>query len=96
MKLVNISYHFQYNERIERILDQNDIEHFIRFPMTEGKDTEGKHYGSQVHPGNVSLVQAQVPDTSVDSLLDDLEEFKEERKAHQHLEALVLSVDRKL
>lgn len=96
MKFVHVTYHFEYAGAIEEILDAHDIEDYARYPMMEGTDEKGKHFGTQVHPGNVSVVQAQVPDHDLDALMDDLKEFKESKKAHEHLEALVLPIERRL
>lgn len=96
MKFVQINYHFEYADTIEDILDANGITDYARYSMMEGKNEEGKHFGTQVHPGNVSIVQAQVPEESLDRLMDDLKEFKEDKRAHEHLEALVLPIERRL
>lgn len=96
MKFVHITYHFEYAERIEDILDKHEIQDYARYGMMEGKDEKGKHFGSQVHPGNVSVVQAQVPEDQLDDLMADLKTFKESKQAHEHLEALVLPIERRL
>lgn len=96
MKFLHLTYHFEYAPRIEEILDEHDPPHYVRYSMMQGKDSDGKHFGDQVHPGNVSIVQAQVPDEDLDALLADLKEFRDEKKAHEHLEAVVLPVERRL
>lgn len=96
MKFVHITYHFEYAEQIEAILDEHEIEDYTRYGMMEGKDQKGKHFGTQVYPGNVSVVQAQVPEDRLDDLMTDLKTFKESKPAHEHLEALVLPIERRL
>lgn len=96
MKLVHVTYHFEYTEAIEEILDDHEIEDYARYGMMEGKDEKGKHFGTQVHPGNVSVVQLQVPEDVLEGFLDDLREFRDAKEAHEHLEALVLPVERRL
>jgi hypothetical protein len=96
VKLVHVTYHFEYAETIEGILDNHDIEDYARYSMMEGRDEQGKHFGTQVHPGNVSVLQAQVSEEKLDELMADLKEFKESKPAHQHLEALVLPIERRL
>lgn len=96
MKLVHVTYHFEYAEAVEEILDEHEIEDYVRYGMMEGRDEKGKHFGSQVHPGNVSVVQAQVPEETMDGLLEDLRDFRDAKEAHEHLEALVLPVERRL
>jgi hypothetical protein len=96
MKLLHLTFHFEYGERIEAILDRHEIRDYVRLPMMEGKDLEGKHYGSQVFPGSTSVVQAQVPEDKVEGVFEDLRAFKEERRSHRHLEALLLPVEARL
>lgn len=96
MHLVQITFHFEFWENIEAILDEQQIDHFVQFPAVAGKDREGKHYGTQVFPGSVSLVQAQVEGENVDSLFEALKSFREERQAHRHIEAVVLQIARRL
>lgn len=96
MKFLHITFHFEYSENVEAILDRHGISDFIRIPMIEGKDRDGKHYGDQVFPGNTSVVQAQVPEEALEDLLADLKAFKEEKESHYHLQALVLPVERLL
>jgi hypothetical protein len=96
MKLVHITFHFEFAEIIEKILDRYDIPAFARYPMIEGKDGDGKHYGNKVFPGTITVVQALAADEEVEHLLDALGSFKKEKEAHEHLEVLVLPVERRL
>lgn len=96
MKFLHLTYHFQYNDIIEEILDEHEIENYARYPMIEARDNQGKHFGTQVHPGNSTVVEAQVPEEVVDDLLEDLRNFRDSRKAHEHLEALILPIEKKL
>lgn len=96
MKFLHIMVHFEFADRITRILDRHGVTTYARYSMIEGQDSEGKHYGTQVFPGNVSVIQAQVPEPRLDELMRQLQSFKEEKRAHQHLEALVLPVERRL
>ncbi|MBB5021562.1 PG0541 family transporter-associated protein [Desulfurispira natronophila] len=96
MKLVQIMVHFEYTEDIEEILDQHGKLHFVRYPMMESRDIEGKHFGSQIFPGNVTVYQAQVEDENLDGLLYELRAFREQKTAYQHLQALVLPIERAL
>ncbi len=96
MKLVAITFHFEYTAAIEAILDRHGVAEYVRFPMIEGKDAEGKHFGSQVFPGNSSVVHAQVPDEALDAVFDELGRFRDAKPAHRHLQALVLPIERRL
>ncbi|MCC5888801.1 MAG: hypothetical protein JJT88_20370 [Gammaproteobacteria bacterium] len=95
-KLVQIHVHFEYTEAIEAILDRHEITEAVRYPMMEGRDQDGKHYGTQVFPGNVTVVQAVVDESGLDDLFAELERFRSSKAAHAHLQALVLPIERRL
>jgi hypothetical protein len=93
MKLLHLTYHFEFSDRIETILDAHDIQNYVRHTPVAAKDCDGRHYGSKVFPGHNALVQAQVPDAAAESLFEKLKAFKEEAEAHRHLNAVLLPVD---
>ncbi len=96
MKLLQISVHFEYTDTIDRLLEGFGVTDYVRYPMIEGKDCDGKHFGSQVFPGNITVFQAQVREEQIDSLFSDLRKFREQKSAHRHLQAIVLPVERRL
>ena len=96
MKLVIISVHFEYADVIEEIVDRHAAQHYFVFPRIEGRDSEGFHEGSQVHPGNLAALQVRVDDDDVAALFDDLERFRREKKAHAHLEAVVVPIEKRM
>jgi len=96
MKLLHLSFHFEYAEIIDSILDRHDVSDYVRYSMVEGKDRDGKHFGTQVFPGNVTVVQAHIHEDKIDALINDLQTFKKEKAAHNHLTALILPVERQL
>lgn len=96
MKLVQIHVHFEYTDVIDDLLDRHDIAEYVRYPMMEGRDRDGKHYGTQVFPGNFTIVQAQVPEAGIDALLEDLDRFRRQKPAHEHVQALVMPIERRL
>lgn len=96
MKFMHITFHFEYSDQVEQILDRHEILNYVRYPMREGKDRDGKHYGNQVFPGSTTVMQAQVPEERVDAILQDLKAFREKKRSRLHLEALVIPIDRRL
>ncbi len=96
MKLVLIVFHFEYTAIIEALLDRHGVVHYVRHPMIEGKDVDGKHFGTQVFPGNSSVIQAQVASEQLDALFEELDAFRTSKPAHRHLQALVLPIERQL
>jgi hypothetical protein len=93
MKLVQIYYHFEFAEAIERILDRQGIENYLRHSRVAGRDREGKHFGTKIYPGSASMAQAQVPAEGVAPLLEALRDFQQAEASHQHLSAVVLPVE---
>lgn len=96
MKLLVITTHFEFAEIVERVLDSNGVAHYNRFGMIEGKDRDGRHMGTQVHPGNMTVFHAQAMEDQIDPIFAELKRFREAKKAHRHLEALVLPIERRL
>lgn len=94
MKLVIISVHFEYEDVIEDIIDRHDVAHYFVYPRIEGRDVEGFHEGSQVHPGNLSAIHVRMADEAVDGLLEDLQAFRVKKKAHHHLEVMIVPIER--
>ena len=94
MKRVVVSVHFEYTDVIEEIIERHPVPHYFVHPRIEGRDSEGFHEGSQVHPGNLAALELRMADEDVDALLDDLQAFRVRKKAHHHLEAMVLEVQR--
>ncbi len=90
MKLVHITFRFEYVDHVERILDDSGVEDYARYPMVDGRDQDGKHFGSQVFPGSVTVCQVLVKDDLVQGLMDRLQDFRMRKGAHRHLRAAVL------
>ena len=96
MKFVHISFAFEYMDEMEALLDRHDVRNYVRYPRVHGKDPRGKHFGSQVFPGNFTVVQAIVDDDAVPALLAELRAFRDSRLAHKGTEAVVLAIEQRL
>jgi hypothetical protein len=96
VKLVHVTFQFQYAEEIEALLATHGVVDLVRHPRIAGRDRDGRHDGSQAFPGHMAAIQALVPERRVASLLDDLRAFRDAKPAHAHLRAAVLSVDETL
>jgi multidrug efflux pump len=96
MKLLHITVHAEYTEAIDALLDGHRVADYVVHPFVHGRDRDGKHQGSQVFPGHLTLVLATVRDEQVDPLLDALDRFRRQKPAHAHLQAAVLAVERAL
>lgn len=96
MKLVQISIHFEYTDFIDRLLAHHQVNDYVRYPMVEGKERDGKHFGSQVFPGSITVFQAQVAELHLGPLFDDLRTFRDQKTAHSHIQALVLPIEERL
>lgn len=96
MKQVQVSVQSEYADLIREIFEQQEVDYYVLIPRTEGRNLDGRHEGTQVFPGTLMLALARVQDDRVDTLLEKLAEFRDEKTAHRHLEALVLPIDRQL
>jgi hypothetical protein len=96
VKLLHVTVQFQYADAIEEIFDRHELANFVRYSMIAGRDKNGKHANTQVFPGSLTVLQARLPDETVDDVLESLTEFRDAKEAHEHLEALVLPVERVL
>jgi hypothetical protein len=96
MKLVQITFRFEFSDDIEEILDNHGIADFVRTPFVDSRDRDGKHFGTKIFPGHGTLIQALVEEDAVVPLLEDLRGFREEKESHRHLRTLVLAVEQLL
>jgi hypothetical protein len=96
MKLVQVNFHFEYADVVDGIVERHQVRNYVRHPRIVGYDSEGKHDGTQVFPGNTAVIQALVEDERVDPLLAELARFRDEKRAHRHVEAFVMPVERQL
>ena len=93
MKFVHITFRFQYTDDIDKMLDDHGITDYMRYPMMQGKDIEGKHFGTKIFPGNFTVIQALVEDGKVAGLLEDIRAFRKSKPARHHLRAVVMPVE---
>lgn len=93
MKLLHLTFRHEFSDVVEGILDRHGISDFVRHPMIQGRDRDGKHYGSKVYPGSITLVQALVEDRNIQGLLEDLGAFRGEKASHAHLRAALVPVE---
>jgi hypothetical protein len=96
MKFLHVTVHFEFAEAVQAMLDRADAANFARYSMVEGKDSDGKHMGTQAFPGNITVFHAHIEDDRVDGLFDELRTFRDEKRAHNHLRALILPIERQL
>ncbi len=94
MKFVHISVHFEYGKAMVEILDSHGVCDYVRYSMIESKDIEGKHFGTQVFPGNASVIQALVKEDVIEELFKELKEFKNKKMSRHHLRAVVFPIEK--
>ncbi|MFW6067004.1 MAG: PG0541 family transporter-associated protein [Myxococcota bacterium] len=93
MKLVHITFQFQFTDAVEAMLAEHHVGDYVQHPRAVGHDRDGRHDGSQAFPGHLTTVEALVDDPVVPALLDDLRRFRDAKPAHAHLRAVVLPVE---
>lgn len=93
MKLLHLTYHFEFSDRIEKVLVAHDIKNYVRLPFVESRGCDGRHNGTKVFPGHSSVVQALVPDEAAEDIMEALNEFKKGAESQRHINAILLPVD---
>ncbi|MDY6842774.1 MAG: hypothetical protein SVW57_01595 [Thermodesulfobacteriota bacterium] len=95
MKSIFISFHSQYAERIEGILENVGVKEFIEVPKAVGGDITGKYFDTQVWPGYYSAIFIfALNDDAADEVFNKLKEFKEAREAHKHINIVRFCVEK--
>ncbi len=95
-KLVRCTVQMQYVDVVDDILVAHEVRDFVRHPMAQGRDADGRHRGDKVFPGNIAELWALVPAPRVASLLEALREFRDASRAHAHLRAAVVALEQVL
>lgn len=93
MKLLHLTFQFQYTDMIEALLAKHRVMDYVFYPRIAGRDSDGKHTNSQAFPGHMTAVHAFVAEETVAPLLGDLNKFRQEKAAHRHLRAAILPVE---
>lgn len=93
MKLLHVTFQFQYADAVEAIVSERGVKDFVHHPRVSGRDRDGAHDGSQAFPGHMASIEALVDDAAMPELLDALRRFRDEKRAHAHLCAVVLPVE---
>lgn len=77
MKAIFITYNQALTDRVQAILDGNDVRGFTRWGLTEGRGSvDGEpHYGTHAWPSMNASVLAIVADEKIPVLLDALREM---------------------
>ena len=95
MKSIFISFHAQYAERIEGLLENAGVKEYIEIPKALGGDTTGKYFDSQIWPGYYSAIfMFALDDELAEEVFNNLTEFKEEREAHKHMRIVRFCVEK--
>lgn len=77
MKAIFITYNQALTDRVQAILDENEVRGFTRWGLTEGRGSvDGEpHYGTHAWPSMNASVLAIVADEKIPVLLDALREM---------------------
>ena len=77
MKMVMISYNRAINSEIMEILEKRGIESYTKWANVQGKGkTSGPHFGSEVWPGENSVIFTAVEDEKANDLLASVKELR--------------------
>ena len=77
MKMVMISYNSAINSEIMEVLDKCGIANYTKWAQVHGKGkTSGPHLGSEVWPGENSVIFAAVEDKDIEGLLKGIKNLR--------------------
>ena len=77
MKMVMISYNSAINSEVMETLKKCNIENYTRWTQVHGKGkTSGYHLGSDVWPGENSVIFTAVDDKKIGGLLNYIKELR--------------------
>jgi len=96
MKFLHVTFQTQYRDAIEALLVEQGVEQFVMYPREAGRDRDGKHDSTQAFPGSLAAVQGPIDDDRVDAVFEALRRFQESKRAHAHVDAAILPVERVL
>lgn len=96
LKLLHCTVQYQYVDEVDDILVEHEVGDYVRHPMVQGRDADGRHRGDKVFPGNIAEFWALVPANRMPRLLEALRAFRDSSRAHAHLRAAVVSLDQVL
>ena len=71
MKMVMISYNSSISTEVMEMLDQCGLKNFTKWERVQGKGTtSGPHYGSEVWPGENSVILCATNDSGAKKLIE--------------------------
>ena len=77
MKMVMISYNSAINSEIMEVLDKCGIANYTKWAQVHGKGkTSGPHLGSEVWPGENSVILTAIEDNKAEDLLKCVKELR--------------------
>ena len=77
MKMAMISYNSAINSEIMEALEKCGIENYTKWTQVHGKGkASGPHFGSDVWPGENSVILAAIEDEKKEELLECIEKLR--------------------
>ena len=77
MKMAMISYNSAINSEIMDVLKKCDIENYTKWAQVHGKGkASGPHFGSEIWPGENSVIFSAVEDKKIKDLLSCIKDLR--------------------
>jgi nitrogen regulatory protein PII len=84
MKTIFISYNLAHTDKVQAILDKNNVRGFTRWDVTYGRGSKDgePHYGTHTWPAMNASILTIVEDQKVAPLLERLKKIDEDHPDH--------------
>ena len=77
MKMVMISYNSAIDSEVIDVLEKCGIENYTRWTRVQGKGrTSGRHFGSEIWPGENSVIFVAIEDKKSEDLLKCIKDLR--------------------
>ena len=93
MKMVMISYNSAINSEVMEVLERRAVGSYTKWIQVQGKgETSGSHFGSEVWPGENSVLMIAIDDNEKDKLIEGIKELRQ-RLGKEGIKAFVWSLE---
>ncbi len=77
MKMVMVSYNSAIDSEVMEALEKCGIENYTKWIRVQGKGkTSGPHFGSEVWPGENSVIFSAIEDGKIEDLLKNIKDLR--------------------
>ena len=93
VKMVMISYNSAINSEVMELLEKCGIRNYTKWTQVQGKgETSGSHFGSEIWPGENSVLAIAIEDNEKNKLIEGLKNLRQ-KLGKEGIKAFVLPVE---